>query len=40
MAQEYFPNAAHVDVEAGHWVQAEKPREFIQALLDFFAGKL
>lgn len=31
-----FPNAVHVTLDAGHWVQAEKPKEFISTLGIFF----
>ena len=28
----YFPNAQHVSLDAGHWVQAERPNEFQEVL--------
>jgi len=31
----YFPNASWVTLETGHWVQAEKPKEFAEAVLGF-----
>jgi pimeloyl-ACP methyl ester carboxylesterase len=31
----YFPNAKHVTLETGHWVQAEKPDDFIQEVTKF-----
>lgn len=31
----YFPNAQWVTLDAGHWVQAEKPQEFAEAVLNF-----
>ncbi len=30
-----FTNSTFVELETGHWVQAEKPVEFAQAVLDF-----
>lgn len=30
-----FPNATLVTMETGHWVQAEKPEEFVQVVLSF-----
>ena len=30
-----FPQAQFVSIDSGHWVQAEKPLEFTQAVLDF-----
>ncbi len=31
-----FPNASHVGIKgAGHWLHAEKPREFLDAVTDF-----
>jgi pimeloyl-ACP methyl ester carboxylesterase len=32
----FFPNAIIQTIKgAGHWVQAEKPEEFLEAILDF-----
>lgn len=33
--QTIFPAAEFVTLETGHWVQAEKPQEFAQAVLNF-----
>lgn len=30
-----FPKVSFVNLEAGHWVQAEKPTEFVEAVLNF-----
>jgi pimeloyl-ACP methyl ester carboxylesterase len=30
-----FPNATLVTMETGHWVQAEKPKEFVEVVLNF-----
>jgi len=30
-----FPNAVLVNMDTGHWVQAEKPAEFVQVVLNF-----
>jgi pimeloyl-ACP methyl ester carboxylesterase len=30
-----FPNAKFAPIDSGHWVQAEKPQEFAQTVLDF-----
>jgi pimeloyl-ACP methyl ester carboxylesterase len=30
-----FPNSTMVTMETGHWVQAEKPEEFVQVVLSF-----
>lgn len=30
----YFPNAKIVDIDSGHWVHAEKPDAFYQAVMD------
>lgn len=30
-----FPNSTLVTMETGHWVQAEKPEEFVQVVLSF-----
>ena len=31
----FFPNYKLVELETGHWVQAEKPKEFVDAVLHF-----
>jgi pimeloyl-ACP methyl ester carboxylesterase len=31
----YFPNALIKDIDAGHWVHAEKPEAFYEAVMDF-----
>jgi esterase len=31
----YFPNYKIVEMETGHWVQAEKPKEFVDVVLNF-----
>lgn len=31
----FFPNAKHVTLDTGHWVQAEQPREFVDELIKF-----
>ena len=33
--QKLFPNAELVFLDAGHWVHAEKPEEFMQTVLNF-----
>lgn len=33
----YFPNTKWVTLETGHWVQAEKPKEFAETVLTFLA---
>lgn len=34
-----FPNSEFVTIaDAGHWVHAEKPKEFFEAVLDFITG--
>jgi esterase len=35
VVQRYFPNVSWVTLETGHWVQAEKPAEFAEAVLGF-----
>lgn len=35
VVKKYFPNASWVTLETGHWVQAEKPTEFAEAVLGF-----
>ncbi|PWN24612.1 alpha/beta-hydrolase [Jaminaea rosea] len=39
IANTYFPNAQHVTLDAGHWVQAERPREFTDVLIRFLQGE-
>lgn len=34
----YFPNAKWVTMETGHWVQAEKPKEFEEIVLNWLLG--
>jgi pimeloyl-ACP methyl ester carboxylesterase len=33
--QKYFPNYTLVEMETGHWVQAEKPKEFVEEVMKF-----
>jgi pimeloyl-ACP methyl ester carboxylesterase len=33
--KELFPNSTLVTMETGHWVQAEKPQEFVEIVLNF-----
>lgn len=33
-----FPKANFVSIDSGHWVQAEKPQEFAQTVLDFLTS--
>jgi esterase len=40
LARQYFPNNIFVELETGHWVQAEKPNEFVDAVLNFLNKKL
>jgi esterase len=35
LIQKYFPNYSLVEMETGHWVQAEKPKEFVDVVLEF-----
>lgn len=35
ICDEYFPNAQHVSLDTGHWVQAEDPRGFIRVVGEF-----
>ena len=35
LLQKYFPNHQLVEMETGHWVQAEKPQEFVDEVLKF-----
>jgi esterase len=37
MVSRYFPNAKWQTLDTGHWVQAEKPGEFADAVLTFLA---
>jgi len=37
LVQRYFPNAGWASLDAGHWVQAERPREFADTVLHFLA---
>jgi pimeloyl-ACP methyl ester carboxylesterase len=34
----YFPNYQLVEMETGHWIQAEKPKEFVDVVLKFLRG--
>jgi pimeloyl-ACP methyl ester carboxylesterase len=34
----YFPNFTMVELETGHWVQAEKPKEFVDVVLKFLGS--
>lgn len=34
----YFPNAKWVTMDTGHWVQAEKPKEFAKVVLDWLSS--
>ena len=37
--KQYFPNAEFVYIDgAGHWIQADKPKEFISVVLKFLAS--
>ena len=33
----HFPMASIADIEAGHWIHAERPREMLQALMGFLS---
>ncbi|KAL0577459.1 hypothetical protein V5O48_004528 [Marasmius crinis-equi] len=35
IAQEFFPNMKSVNLDTGHWVHAERPREFQDAVFNF-----
>jgi esterase len=35
----YFPTAKWVTMDTGHWVQAEKPKEFAKVVLDWLNGQ-
>ncbi|TPX38016.1 hypothetical protein SmJEL517_g00397 [Synchytrium microbalum] len=37
--RKYFPNLTVREIDAGHWVQAEKPNEFLQAVDDWISPK-
>ena len=40
-AKQFFPNARFAKLKgAGHWLHAEKPREFEAAVRHYFAAKL
>jgi len=39
LIKKIFPNAKFVTLNTGHWVQAEKPQEFAQTVLQFLNGK-
>jgi pimeloyl-ACP methyl ester carboxylesterase len=34
----FFPNAQLVTIDTGHWVQAEKPKEFVEAINNFISS--
>jgi pimeloyl-ACP methyl ester carboxylesterase len=36
--KKYFPNATLLTMDTGHWVQAEKPAEFVKVVLNFLHG--
>jgi len=36
---QYFPNTRHVSLECGHWVHAERPREFVENVADFLSNR-
>ena len=40
LIRNYFPNCKLVEMETGHWVQAEKPQEFVEEVLKFLKGQL
>jgi esterase len=35
LVAEYFPTASWITLETGHWVQAEKPKEFAEIVFNF-----
>jgi pimeloyl-ACP methyl ester carboxylesterase len=35
MCNAFFPKAEHITLDTGHWVQAEKPIEFVKELAKF-----
>ena len=37
--KKYFPQAALVTLDTGHWVQAEKPQEFVNEVVRFIEAK-
>ncbi|KAH8100800.1 alpha/beta-hydrolase [Cristinia sonorae] len=39
VAEKFFPDMKLVELDAGHWVQAERPHEVKQAVLDFIRQK-
>ncbi|CAD6950937.1 unnamed protein product [Tilletia controversa] len=39
LAREFFPRMRLLTLEAGHWVQAEKPREFVDLVEKFVSGE-
>ncbi|HTH58109.1 MAG TPA: alpha/beta fold hydrolase [Cyclobacteriaceae bacterium] len=39
LIRKIFPQANFVSLNTGHWVQAEKPQEFAQTVLQFLNGK-
>jgi pimeloyl-ACP methyl ester carboxylesterase len=39
LIKKIFPKAKFVSLNTGHWVQAEKPQEFAQTVLQFLNGK-
>jgi pimeloyl-ACP methyl ester carboxylesterase len=39
LIKKIFPQAKFVSLNTGHWVQAEKPQEFAQTVLQFLNGK-
>lgn len=36
--KELFPNSSLVTMDTGHWVQAEKPQEFVEVVKNFLAN--
>ena len=37
--KKYFPNSVLVSLDTGHWVQAEKPEEFVQTVRHFLHAR-
>ena len=37
--KKHFPNFTMVEMETGHWVHAEKPKEFVEEAMKFFGRK-
>lgn len=35
----FFPNSRVEELDAGHWVHAEKPKEFVELVVEFLDGK-